>query len=166
MNEMILFGKEVSLMNQVKDYMLTDVIYVQKNDTLRHLLNVFIENEIASVPVVDEEMRLQGMISDGDVFQTLTPMDREIGMIYSFAYTIPEPETREVIHAEIEKPVKKVMTKKRLLYLYEEDDIKEVFTILSKHPVKKIPVVDEEKRVVGVLNRGSMMRYVAEKAVE
>src|SRR5699024_6277174 len=87
---MILFGKEVSSMNQVKDYMLTDVIYVQKNDTLRHLLNVFIENEIASVPVVDEEMRLQGMISDGDVFQTLTPMDREIGMIYSFAYRSEE----------------------------------------------------------------------------
>lgn len=153
-------------MNQVKDYMLTDVIYVQKDDTLRHLLTVFIDNQIASVPVVDETMRLQGMISDGDVFQTLTPMDREIGMIYSFAYTIPEPEAREVIHAEIEKPVKKVMTRKKLLYLHEEDDIKEVFTILSKHPVKKIPVVDEEKRVVGVINRGSMMRYVAEKAVE
>src|SRR5699024_2024476 len=141
------------VLNKVKDYMLTDVIYVQKNDTLRHLLTVFIDNQIASVPVVDETMRLQGMISDGDVFQTLTPMDREIGMIYSFAYTIPEPEARDVIHAEIEKPVKKVMTKKKLLYLQEEDDIKDVFTILSKHPVKKIPVVDEEKRVVGVINR-------------
>lgn len=58
------------------------------------------------------------------------------------------------------------MTDRKIYYLHAGDDLEEVFKILSKHPFKKIPVVDDDDKIIGVISRGNMMRYIAAEAIE
>lgn len=70
--------------------MFDDVIYVKKGDTIRHLLKVFIDHRIGSVPVVDEEHRLKGIVSDGDILRTLAPKDQRLMGNFYFMFTLPK----------------------------------------------------------------------------
>jgi len=55
---------------QAKDIMTSDVITVKLNSTVEEVAKIFIEKKISGVPVVDEEQRIVGIISEGDlVFQ-------------------------------------------------------------------------------------------------
>jgi CBS domain-containing protein len=41
-----------------------------------------------------------------------------------------------------------------------DDDMKQVVVILAKHHFKKLPVIDGENRVVGVISRGDAIRNI------
>jgi len=44
--------------------------------------------------------------------------------------------------------------------------MEKVLSVLSKHNFKKIPVVDKDRKVVGVISRGDVIRYVQKKIID
>lgn len=146
--------------------MIRDVIFVKKGETVRNLLRTLVEHKIGGVPVVGDMNRLLGMISDGDVLRALTPREQTVFDFYTISFVLEKQEVKEKIKHKLQEPVDKMMTRRNLYYVHPEDDFEKVLKILSRHRFKKIPVVNQAHRVVGVVSRGDVLRFITQQMTE
>lgn len=145
---------------KVKDIMISNVVKVHPETQLRELLKKLVEWKIGGVPVVDDHNRLVGMVSDGDVLRFVKPTSALRFDFFAYYVSVGEMNVEETIPVHLDKPVKNCMKRSGLVTLSAEDDFGEVISLLSKHHFKKIPVVDEEQRVIGVVSRGDVVRSI------
>jgi CBS domain-containing protein len=81
---------------------------------------------------VGENDRLVGMITDRDI--AIRAVGRGMG-----------PDT----------PVREIMTKD-VQYCYDDDDIQEVCAKMADQQVRRLPVINRDKRLVGILSLGDL----------
>lgn len=149
---------------KVKDFMIKDVITVKESDSLRHLLTELVTHKIGGVPVVDQNEKMVGMVSDGDVLRSLTPRrEQNIMNFYMMVLIYQGQETDVSIKERVNEPVKNIMTTRKVQSVHPDDDFEQALKILSHHHFKKLPVIDEEGRVVGVISRGDVIRYISKQ---
>lgn len=146
--------------------MIRDVIYVDSGESVRNLLKLLVRHKIGGVPVMDQERHLLGMISDGDVLRALAPREQTIFSVYIMVFAYEKQEMSTVIREQLDKTVDEIMTGRKIYYVRPEDEVEEVMKILSKHHFKKIPVVDQEDKVVGVISRGDVIRTISNQMTE
>lgn len=152
---------------KVKDFMIQDVISVNENDTIKKLLNTLVENKIGGVPVVDSDGKLVGMISDGDVLRTIQPKDTVVYDYFSLmAYTYEKGNLAKVLDTIKDQPLLKMAKKRGIVTVKEDDDIETALKLLAKHHFKKIPVIDEQRKVVGVISRGDIIRTIQKNILQ
>lgn len=149
---------------QIKDFMITNVISVHKTMTMKELLKILVDQEIGGVPVVDEQNRLTGIISDGDVIRYLQPQGRTIYDAFSMVFISEKENLNRKIESSIDNRIEKIM-RKRVKTVHPDDNIEEALSILSQYHFKKIPVVDESNKVVGVISRGDIIRSISNKII-
>ncbi|MCF8568095.1 CBS domain-containing protein [Alicyclobacillus tolerans] len=147
---------------KVRDFMIQDVISARPTMTIRDLLKVFIEHRVGGVPVIDEQNKLLGMVSDGDVIRYLAPRAEAVHDLFFTVYVEQEEKEAEVLSRKIDKTVESMMHRRQKLFTVNEDDeFEEAIRILSQHHFKKLPVLDGGHRVVGVISRGDIIHNLA-----
>lgn len=152
---------------KVKDFMIQDVISVNESDTIKKLLNTLVENKIGGVPVVDSDGKLVGMISDGDVLRTIQPKDTVVYDYFSLmAYTYEKGNLAKVLDTIKDQPLLKMAKKRGIVTVKEDDDIETALKLLAKHHFKKIPVIDGQRKVVGVISRGDIIRTIQKNILQ
>lgn len=52
---------------RAKDIMIQDVIFIRKEDKLDEIISVLMQNHISGVPVIDQDNRLVGMVTEKDL---------------------------------------------------------------------------------------------------
>lgn len=87
---------------KVKDFMVPDVISIKPDATVKELLNLLTQHHISGVPVVDNQNKIVGMASDGDIIRYLNPKE---GSVHDFIYDIfiEEGETEQEVLKEKNK---------------------------------------------------------------
>lgn len=150
---------------KVKDFMITDIISTTKDKKIKQLLETLVTHEIGGVPVVDDENRLIGMISDGDVIRYLQPKGRTVYDMFSLVLVSEKEDLSHKIEYSINHNVDKIMKKGDTLTVHPEDNLEAALSIFSKYHFKKIPVLDEESKVVGVISRGDIIRFISTKII-
>lgn len=150
---------------KIKDFMITDVICVGKETTIKQLLETLVKNEIGGVPVVDEENRLIGMISDGDVIRYLQPRGRTVYDMFALVLVSEKEDLRQKIDYSINFTVEKIMRKKDLHMVDPEEGIEKALDIFSRFHFKKIPVADKKSGLIGVISRGDIIRYITTEII-
>ncbi len=146
---------------KVKDFMIRDVVSVKPEATIKDLLKLLIEHNIGGVPVVDNQNKLIGIVSDGDVIRYLAPKE---GSVRDFVYNVfvEEGETeQDVLVEKINTNVAHIIAgsilhKKQLYTVEEADTFEKAMNILSKHHFKKLPVLDCDGKVIGIISRGDL----------
>jgi CBS domain-containing protein len=149
---------------KVKDFMIRSVITVNESDSVEMLLKKMAKYKIGGLPVVDTENRLKGIVTDGDVLRYLTPAEENMYLYWAY-YVAGVPDIPEIpeesLASKKEDPVKDFM-KKKVATIGEEDSLKNAIELLAKHNFKEIPVVNKEKKVVGIISRGDIIRKLSE----
>lgn len=145
--------------------MIEDVISVRKETTVRDLLKTLVKHKIGGVPIVDAENKLQGMISDGDVIRFLQPSARTVYDMFSLILVNERENLQQKLGYSISHPVEEIMRKKNIQVVHPDDNIEEALTILSQYHFKKIPVITEEDKVVGVISRGDLLDFITTKLI-
>ena len=156
---------------KVKDFMVKDVVSINPDTTIKELLKLLSEHHIGGVPVVDDEGKLMGMVSDGDIIRYLNPKE---GSTRDFIYQVfvEEGETeqevlRKKINTNVAEIIKTNQPHKNQLYTIEtEDALEKAVHILSQHHFKKLPVLDPEGRVVGIISRGDINNTLLRMIIE
>ncbi|MGV3489242.1 MAG: CBS domain-containing protein [Tuberibacillus sp.] len=149
---------------QVRDFMIEDVISVKDTDTVRHLLSKLVIHKIGGAPVIDESGKLVGTVSDGDVLRSLTPhSEPSFFDLYMMVVMYQKKELAATIEQMMDEPVKHIMNRRKIYTVYPEDPFEQVLKILSRHHFKKIPVIDKENKVVGVISRGDVIRFITKR---
>ncbi|RZN12770.1 CBS domain-containing protein [Bradyrhizobium genosp. SA-3] len=112
---------------QVQQIMQRNVAIADPNMTVRDIARRMRADNIGSLPV-GEHGRLIGMVTDRDIVMRGVATDRAPGNI----------------------AVREVMSK-GISYCFEDDDAQAAAQIMAKHQVRRLPVLNRDKRLVGVV---------------
>jgi len=114
---------------KVQEIMTADVETCRLEDTLDRPAAIMWERDCGVVPVVDDESRIVGMVTDRDI------------AIRGVAQGKNPARTK----------VRDVMTE-RVLYCYDDEDVEHIADSIAKLQVRRLPVVDRKKQLVGVVS--------------
>jgi len=143
----------------VSEVMTRDVIAVKKDTNLKELVRLLAEKKISGVPVVDELNRVIGMVTEADIiFQT--GQRRSKGLREFLRALIGEPQPKEVKGPISELKVEDIMSTPAITAT-PDMDIREVASILAEKRIKKVPVVDSEGKLIGIISRQDIVRALS-----
>ncbi|MEH7299824.1 CBS domain-containing protein [Neobacillus drentensis] len=151
---------------KVRDFMVRDVISVRPNSSIKDVMTTFVEKKIGGVPIVDENGKLSGIVTDGDILRAIKPIDRRIQDYFSFITYIAEEDLEERMDEMAKVEIIRIAKTNGIVSVHPNDDMKTVITLLSKHHFKKLPVIDETNHVVGVISRGDVIRNIQQTIVK
>jgi CBS-domain-containing membrane protein len=145
-------------MLKAKDVMTNDVITVTRGTSVRDLALLFTERHISSVPVVDDNGDLIGIVSESDLIEQ--DKNLHIPTVVSIFDWVIYLESDKRFEKELQK-----MTAQTVGEIYSEEvfsvgpetPVSEVADIMSSKKVHAVPVV-EGRRVVGVVARIDLIR--------
>jgi CBS domain-containing protein len=100
---------------------------VGPDETLADAASAMAESDVGILPVADGD-RMVGMITDRDI--AVRGIARNKG---------PDAKVREVMTTEV-------------LYCFEDDDVEDVLDNMGEIQVRRLPVVNAEKRLVGIVS--------------
>lgn len=144
---------------QAHEFMIKQVYKVKESDTVRSVIEKFIEHRISGLPVVNERNEIVSYISDGDIMRYIgKQQDRIIDTIYYIAVI-------EGDHDQFEERIQKLLDKnvmeigKRKVYKVAwDDEIEDIAAILGNKQIKKLPV-ERNGVLVGIISRGDVIRH-------
>ena len=130
----------------VRDVMSDRPLTVSADEPLREVARTLVRTGLGALPVVDEEHRVIGMVSEREVIRFL---------LHVQAFTGPDARVAAPLAAG-GKTVRDVMTR-QVLCVAPEQPIAEVASLMGNKDVDRVPVV-REGRLVGFLTRGDIVR--------
>lgn len=150
----------------VKEIMTKKVITLKSEDTLKEVALKLSKNNISGAPVVDEEGKVIGIVSEADIFATIKRNFSELKMVHldpalsmvglSFKETPTNKKTEEVFK-DVGGILVSEMMKHNVKTVSSEDQVKAVVDIVSSGKINRVPVVDDGK-LVGIVTRGDIIK--------
>jgi CBS domain-containing protein len=116
-------------MQLLKDLMSRDVKIISPDMTIGEAAKKMRDGDFGMMPVGEDD-RMIGAISDRDIAIRAVAEGKE-----------GSTKVRDVMS-------------KGVIWVYEDDSIEQVATIMSKHQVRRLPVVNRDKRLVGIVALG------------
>ncbi|WP_026907618.1 CBS domain-containing protein [Paucisalibacillus globulus] len=150
---------------QVHDFMIRDVITVTEETTVRELLEILVNHKIGGVPVVNIDNKIVGMISDGDVIRYLRPNSRTVFDMFALIMVNEQEKLSDKLGYTLDKTISNMMNTKDIKTVKPDSDLDDVLEIFSRHHFKKIPVLDGQQKVIGVISRGDLLRHITKDII-
>lgn len=142
-----------------KDIMTTDVIVAKKNDSIANVATLLIREKIGGLPVVDEENKVVGIISETDIMQKETDIEspRVInffqGLIFLDDIKKLEDDMKKVAAYKVED-----LMSKDIITVNEDDSFDYVANVMIKKSINRVPVVDKENFLKGIICRYDIIK--------
>ena len=77
----------------------------------------------------------------------------------------PGQSIREVAHGKgPDPPVREIMSDSKVLYCFEDDDLNDVAKNMGAEQVRRLPVVNKDKRLVGIVSIGNIAQRESKSA--
>jgi len=141
----------------VKDIMMTSVVSIKRNADLHEAARLLSENRISGMPVVDDNNRVIGVISEADVLM-LAGMKREHTFRDILRNILGEPVPARSGGNKVENVMSfPPITSKA------DDEVMEVAKILEERRIKRLPVVDNDGKLLGIVSRADIVRAIGRK---
>jgi CBS domain-containing protein len=119
---------------QVREAMTREVRVATPGQTIREAASLMSECDAGILPVGEND-RLVGMITDRDI--AVRAVAKGLG-----------PDT----------PVRDVMSTDKVHYCFEDDDVDDVAKNMGTEKVRRLPVMDRNKRLVGIISLGDISK--------
>jgi CBS domain-containing protein len=132
--------------------MTADVVTVSPEATLKHVAELLVEHHISGVPVVDAERRVLGVVSEADVVRSETAGTGRAGVLARARALAGQ-------HAGVSKPrtAGEAMTSPAVT-IRSDRTVMEAAHVIADRGVNRLPVVDEDDRLVGMVTRADVVR--------
>ena len=137
---------------------------VSDNATVPELVELLVANKINGVPVLGAESCVVGFVTDGDLLSfTGAHVAHAVDATYEVR-EVHDPQTfAERCSALMQLQVKDIATK-NVVSVGPNATVDEVFAVLSKRKIKKIPVI-ENGQLVGTISRDDAVRHLMDVMV-
>lgn len=116
-------AQQVKIVKRAENGMIIDPITISKDATVADANNLMREFKIGGIPVVDSSKKLIGIVTNRDLRFEQSPG----------------------------KPISEIMTKENIVTTSQSTDLEKAAHILQNHKIEKLPVVDEDNRLVGLI---------------
>jgi len=145
--------------------MVKDVISVSPDSSVKEVMATFVEKKVGGVPIMKKDGTLCGIVTDGDILRAIKPIDLQIQDYFSFITYIAEEDLDNRLREVAKREIIKIARTHGIVTVHPDDEMKTVINLLSKHHFKKLPVIDEENHVVGVISRGDVIRNIQQTII-
>ena len=116
-------ARQVAIVKRAENGMIYDPVTIKRGSTVGKALSMMAEMHIGGIPVVDDDMKLVGIVTNRDLrFQT-----------------------------DMTRLIDEVMTSENLIVTHQQTDLEQASHILLKHKIEKLPVVDDSNRLIGLI---------------
>ncbi len=116
-------ARQVAIVKRAENGMIYDPVTIKRGSKVKDALAIMAEYHIGGIPVVDDDNCLVGIVTNRDLrFQR--DMDRLID---------------------------EVMTSENIIVTHQQTDLEAASHILMEHRIEKLPVVDEENHLIGLI---------------
>ena len=146
-----------------RDIMTENVVTIEPEASVEEAAKILSENNVSGLPVV-EENKLVGIISETD----LIIKDKKLhfpdyinllgGIIYLESHKKFEKEFKKYIAVK----VKELMTEE-VKTINPDTSEEDIATIMVEENINRLPVVDEEGNLLGIVTRADLLKNLAEK---
>jgi len=126
--------REVNML-KAKDIMTKQVVSVSRDRPVEEAIDLLLENAIAGIPVVEEDMTLVGIVTEKDL----------LGLFYG-----PQGAKGKTVEDFMTQPA---------VYFDEDESLEEICRCLLDVTFRRVPVTREGK-VVGIVSRPDVLRSV------
>jgi CBS domain-containing protein len=126
---------------KIKDVMTSDVSFVSPDTPVAEIARRMRDEDIGALPVTEND-RMIGMVTDRDIV------------------------VRCVASGSVEGASARTAMSPRVLYCYEDQSVNEILENMAEQQVRRMPVVNREKRLVGVVSIGDLSQKSQRKAGE
>ena len=116
-------ANEVRKVKRSESGMILDPITLNEKALIGDALKLMAENKIGGIPVISKDRKLRGIVTNRDLR----------------------------FEKELNKKIADVMTTKNLVTANEDVDLKKAENILQKHKIEKLPVIDKNDFLVGLI---------------
>ncbi|KAK1276176.1 hypothetical protein QJS04_geneDACA001565 [Acorus gramineus] len=138
-----------------------DLCAVKPSTTIDEALQILVENRITGFPVINDDCKLVGVVSDYD----LLALDSISGSRWVDTSLFPEVDRTWKTFNEIQRLLSKtngkvvddVMTPSPLV-VHENTNLEDAVRLLLETKFRRLPVVDGAGKLVGIITRGNMVR--------
>jgi len=116
-------AQQVKIVKRAENGMIVDPITIDKDSTVADALKIMRDYKIGGIPVVDNNKKLIGIVTNRDLR----------------------------FEQESNKPIDEVMTKNNVITTSQDTDLEKAAHILQKHKIEKLPVVDDNHKLIGLI---------------
>ena len=116
-------AREVAIVKRAENGMIYDPITIPRGSTVAQALDIMAEYHIGGIPVVDDDKRLVGIVTNRDLR----------------------------FERRLDRPVDEIMSKDNLVTTHQQTDLVAAAQILQENKIEKLPVVDKDNRLVGLI---------------
>ena len=116
-------ARQVAIVKRAENGMIYDPVTIKRGSTVKDALDLMAEYKIGGIPVVDDEGYLVGIVTNRDLR----------------------------FERDLTKRIDAVMTKDNLVTTGPNTDMETATEILQAHKIEKLPVVDKDNKLVGLI---------------
>lgn len=116
-------ARQVAIVKRAENGMIYDPVTIKRGKTVSDALALMKEYHIGGIPVVDDDMKLVGIVTNRDLR----------------------------FEQNLNKLIDEIMTKDHLVTTHTQTDLAAASEILQKNKIEKLPVVDKDGRLVGLI---------------
>ena len=116
-------AREVAIVKRAENGMIYHPVTIRRGRTVAEALAIMADYHIGDIPLVDEDNRLVGIVTNRDLR----------------------------FERRLDKQIDEVMTSENLVTTHQQTDLKAAAQILQENKIEKLPVVDKEGRLVGLI---------------
>ncbi|WP_433190136.1 CBS domain-containing protein [Actinoallomurus sp. CA-150999] len=131
----------------VRDVMTTAVVSAYRGASFKDIAQMMIERGITALPVIDKDRHVAGVVSEAD-------------LLAKEEYKGVWPETRQ---DRLSRPKAQAVTARDLMTtpaitISPDASIVQAARLLEQHRIKRLPVVDDHNRLLGIVSRRDLLR--------
>ena len=147
----------------VRDVMSTPVVTLRPDDKVEAAADLLAEKNVGSLPVVDDDGKLVGILRDDDLIASEARVHVPtfinflgLGMAFPGEMKHLERELKKIAGAT----VRDIMQTDPPT-VTPDATLEDVATIMHDRGVNSVPVVDSDNKVVGIVARADIVRFIA-----
>lgn len=146
----------------VADIMTPNPISVTAKTPLQEAITLLVEKKISGLPVVDEQGKLVGMISESDLMWQETGVETPpyIMLLDSVIYLQNPTRYEKEIHKALGQIVEDVMSD-RPITVQSDQSVREAAKLMHDKRIRRLPVLDPEGKIIGIITQGDIVRMMA-----
>ncbi|MEO7269818.1 MAG: CBS domain-containing protein [Knoellia sp.] len=137
----------------IGELMTTPAEHILSDAPLEDAIAVLGRRRISALPVVDDALRVVGIITEGDILRQSLPEDPRAHLRLTPRLVARDLHVREVMSADPECATAR-------------QDSSEVALVLSRRGWKSMPVIDDEGRLLGMVSRSDFLRELSRPDAE
>jgi CBS domain-containing protein len=146
-------------MMKARDVMVAPVITVKPTASVKEAAEMLVENRISGLPVVDDDGKLVGVVSEGDLLHRVEAGTDRRRSWWLQLFTGDTRLASEYIEAHARK-VADVMSR-RVITAPPDTPLSDIAIRMEKNAINRVPIVDSGGQLVGIVSRTNLVQAIA-----